>query len=163
MRTLQAASKALISILLAQLAPSGARISISRPGHQKIPIVIHGYRDFLIIRFGMRSLQVAGKALASTFLAQLAPSEARISISRPGHQKPPIVFHGYRGYLIIRFGMRTLRAASDYLFSAFFAQLAPAPRAGFRSPVLVIVANICRTLRHMLAFSLQKSRRATRN
>jgi hypothetical protein len=33
MRTLQAASKALVSILLAQLAPSEARISISRTGH----------------------------------------------------------------------------------------------------------------------------------
>ena len=54
--------------------------------HQKIPIVIYGYRDFLIIRFGMRALQAASKALISILLAQLAPSEARISISRPAHQ-----------------------------------------------------------------------------
>ena len=91
MRTLQAASKALISILLAQFAPSEARISISRPGHQNPPIVIHGCRGFLIIRFGMRTLQAASKALISILLAQLALSEARISISRTGHQKPPKV------------------------------------------------------------------------
>ena len=38
-----------------------------------------------IIRFGMRTLQAASKALISILLAQLAPSEARISISRTGH------------------------------------------------------------------------------
>ena len=150
--------------------------------HQKTPIVIHDYRGFLIIRFGMRTLQAASKALVSILLAQLAPSEARISISRTGHQKQkrycqsstfsvfvdmyseseprqvpkglgivcarlpwvqffmgacrgsdsrtghqkiPIVIHDYRGFLIIRFGKRTLQAASKALVSILVAQLAP--------------------------------------
>ena len=38
--------------------------------HQKIPIVIYGYRDFLIIRFGMRTLQAASEALAFILLVQ---------------------------------------------------------------------------------------------
>ena len=54
--------------------------------HQKIPIVIHDYRDFLIIRFGMRTLQAASEDFTLNFLVRLAPSVARISISRPGHQ-----------------------------------------------------------------------------
>ena len=53
--------------------------------HQKIPIVIQDYRDFLIIRFGMRTLQAASEDFTLNFLVRLAPSVARISISRPGH------------------------------------------------------------------------------
>ena len=69
------------------------RGSDSRTGHQKTPIVIHDYRGFLIIRFGMRTLQAASKALVSILLAQLAPSEARISISRTAHHCQPKLNH----------------------------------------------------------------------
>ena len=50
------------------------------------------------------------------------------------HQKPPIVIHGYRGVLIIRFDMRALQAASEDLFPAFLAQLAPERSEDFDLP-----------------------------
>ena len=59
--------------------------TFNRPLHQIIAIAIYGCRDFLIIRFGMRTLQAVSEVLVSVLLAQLAPSEARISISRTGH------------------------------------------------------------------------------
>ena len=40
------------------------------------------YRDFLIIRFGMRTLQAASEDFTLNYLVRLAPSVARISISR---------------------------------------------------------------------------------
>ena len=51
------------------------------------------------------------------------------------HQKIPIAIYGYRDFLIIRFGMRTLQAGSEAPAFILLVQLAPAPRAGFRSPV----------------------------
>ena len=86
MRSLQVASKFPISTFLVQLAPSAARISISRTGHQKQESTATAVL-FCFCRscFGNRSLQVASNFTLSAFSVQLAPSTARISISRTAH------------------------------------------------------------------------------
>jgi hypothetical protein len=50
----------------------------------------------------MRTLQAASEDFTLNFLVRLAPSVARISISRTGHQNTPKVIYGFRGILIIR-------------------------------------------------------------
>ena len=84
MRTLQAVSEVLVSVLLAQLAPSEARILISRTAHQKTPIVIHGYRGFLITRRSgtackarMGSVSLLGDIQAKLVTSSLVRRRAR--------------------------------------------------------------------------------------
>ena len=50
-----------------------------------------GIPRFLINRFGMKSLQAVGEALAFSFLAQLTPSGERIPISRTGQRNTGFV------------------------------------------------------------------------
>lgn len=57
------------------------------------------------------------------------------------HRKAPIVFYGYRGFLIARFGMKPLQAVGKAPFNIFTVPLAPALCAGFRSPVRVTKRN----------------------
>ena len=81
--------------------------------HQKPPKVIYGFRGFLIIRFGMRTLQAVSEVLVSVLLAQLAPSEARISISRTGHHY--LHMSNTSAYAGIFFSKKDRRAARNEL------------------------------------------------